>query len=133
MGRPLKFKSTKELSQKVDSYFDNCDSNTKPYTISGLALWLDTSRKVLLEYEQKEEFSNTIKKAKAKCEAYAEEQLFRARNVAGIIFNLKNNYGWRDRQEVSNTFNEVTDFDSLPTSLDYIEFLEWKESNKTLD
>ena len=67
-----------------------------PYTITGLALALDTTRDVLIDYEDKEEYSYTIKKAKQMCHNFAERRLFES-NAAGPIFNLKNNYGWKDQ------------------------------------
>jgi len=100
-GRPLKFKSVEELQRKIDEYFDYCDKNGKPYTVTGLAVFLDTSRDILIAYEERDEFSNAIKKAKQRIEAYAEEQLFTNRNTAGIIFNMVNNFGWKNRQDVS--------------------------------
>jgi len=69
-----------------------------PYTITGLALALRTSRKVLVEYEDKDEFSNTIKEAKNKCEHFVEQMLF-TNSPTGPIFNLKNNYSWKDKTE----------------------------------
>src|ERR1044071_8698296 len=36
----------------------------EPYTVGGLAAWLGTTRKTLLDYEERDEFSNTIKAAK---------------------------------------------------------------------
>ena len=68
------------------------------YTITGLALALDTSRETLLDYEERPEFSDTIKKAKDKCENFIEHRLF-GNNPTGSIFNLKNNYGWKDKTE----------------------------------
>lgn len=77
-----------------------------PYTITGLALALDTSRKVLVEYEDKEEFSNTLKKAKQKVENFVETLLITS-NPAGPIFNLKNNYSWRDKTEQDISVKEL--------------------------
>jgi len=76
----------------------------RPFTITGLAVHLNTTRKVLLDYENsgQEEFRNTIKRAKQIIENYTEESLHTGSNVAGIIFNLKNNYGWVDKKEVDN-------------------------------
>jgi len=123
-GRPLKFKSAKELQQKIDEYFESCfeevwtqdedgkwlpvlDRNgnvikrqIRPFTITGLALALETTRETLLDYEDRDEFSYTIKAAKQRIENFTEEQLFTNRNTTGVIFNLKNNYGWTDKSEV---------------------------------
>ena len=100
-GRPMKFKSNEELKEKIDKYFADCDEKGKPYTVSGLAVALGTTRRTLLDYEEKDEFFHTIKNAKAKIEAFNEEMLYN-KNVSttGVIFNLKNNYGWKDKQEI---------------------------------
>lgn len=71
-------------------------------SILGLCEYLDIYRWNLLEYEEKEEFRNTIKKAKQRIEKYNAEQLYRKEQVTGIIFNLKNNFDWKDKTEVDN-------------------------------
>lgn len=71
----------------------------KPYTFTGLANALNTTRDTLLDYEGRDEFSDSIKKARSKCEEYVEQSLFSTTNVTGVIFNLKNNYGWVDKSE----------------------------------
>lgn len=104
VGQPLKFSDVDDLQKRIDDYFFNCDTNSKPYTITGLALALDTNRQTLINYEDKDEYFDTIKKAKSKCEQYVEEYLFNGKNVAGAIFNLKNNYNdWRDKTEVEHS------------------------------
>ena len=122
-GRPLKFKTAAELEKKIQEYFDSCDKEKRPYTISGLAVALDTYRSLLLDYEEKEEFYYTIKKAKQKCEKYAEEMLFRGQVVAGVIFNLKNNYkNWKDKQEVEHSTDkplEIKIVDDKPTDTEF--------------
>lgn len=80
----------------------------KPYTITGMAVFLGTTRDILIAYEKKKKFSNTIKVAKAKCHAYAEESLFIGKNPSGAIFNLKNNYGWKDESKVLNVNENIT-------------------------
>ena len=72
-------------------------------TILGMCSYLGISRSRLLEYEIREEYRDTIKKAKEKVEQYLEEQLHRTTQVAGIIFNLKNNFGWKDTQTIEQT------------------------------
>lgn len=102
MGRPLKYESAEEMQKAIEKYFVDCDEKEKPYTVSGLAVALDTNRQTLINYEEKDEFFDTIKKAKAKIEAYNEEMLYN-KNIptTGVIFNLKNNYGWQDKQDIS--------------------------------
>lgn len=104
-GRPLKFKSAKELEEKINKYFDECDKKDEPYTITGLALALDVDRKTILNYQNKEQFFPTIKKAKLRIENYLEKHLITENSVTGIIFNLKNNYNWKDKQEIESKIN----------------------------
>lgn len=90
-----------------------------PYTTTGLAIALDTTRETLLDYgdgkydskvtsdPSDDKFSDTIKKAKLKVQQYAELYLFEGKNTAGAIFNLKNNHAWKDRSEVDET-SQVT-------------------------
>ena len=77
----------------------------QPYTITGLALALGTTRRTLLDYEEiNDEFSHTIKAAKTRIENFNEQMLFGS-SPTGIIFNLKNNYGWKDKTETDITTN----------------------------
>lgn len=70
----------------------------KPYTITGLANFLKTSRETLINYQEREDFFDTVKAAKDKCEHFWELQLLGS-NATGPIFNLKNNYDWKDKTE----------------------------------
>lgn len=96
-GRPLKFKSAAELNGKIEEYFAECVRTGEPLTVTGLALALDTTRDVLMDYEGKDGFSNTIKKAKLRIENAYEKRLI-ARGNGGDIFALKQ-FGWKDRME----------------------------------
>ena len=79
-------------------------TQVRPYTISGLADALDMSRQSLLNYSKKEEFFDTITRAKRKCEVYAEEQLFDKSGVNGAKFSLANNFeGWKEKQEIEHS------------------------------
>lgn len=94
-------------------------STQLPYTITGLALALSTSRETLIDYEsgihdakdeealEYSQFSDAIKEAKLRCQNYNERMLYGS-SPTGPIFNLKNNYGWRDKTEVDqNNSGEV--------------------------
>lgn len=118
-GRPLLFKTAKALQKAVDEYFDYCDNRTRdvfveklgetivisnpaPYTMVGLARSLGMDRRSLLEYAKRDEFFPTIKDARLRVEEYNENQLHEGRNAAGVIFNLKNNFGWIDQQDITS-------------------------------
>ena len=107
-GRPLKFNSAFEIESIAEDYFQRQMSEDKPITITGLCIALGTFRDVLMDYQSgkydgtDEEFSNAIKRAKLRCEEYAENQLFTGKNPASAIFALKN-YGWKDRQELEHS------------------------------
>ena len=109
MARPLKYQSVEELQNAIDNYFFSCEDPEnpglykRPLTVTGLAVALDTTRDILLDYQEREEFSYAIKKAKQKIQNYAEEYLFSGRNATGAIFNLKNNWGWKDKTETDVT------------------------------
>jgi hypothetical protein len=101
-GRPKKFRDIAELQAMVSAYFNECERKDEPLTVTGLALALDTSREVLMHVERnyEQEFVDTIKRAKLRCENYAEKQIFSGKNAAGPIFALKN-HGWQDKREFS--------------------------------
>jgi hypothetical protein len=99
-GRPRKYRSAKQVQQIIDEYFAGQDARERPYTITGLALALGLDRPQLLSYGRTDEFYNTIKEAKAKVQSSVEEKLLmQGAPAAGVIFNLKNNFGWRDKTE----------------------------------
>jgi len=98
---PLKFKTPEELRERIESYWKNCEEKEEPITISGLAVWLDTNRQTLVNYNKSQPYFDIIKKARAICEAFLEKAMLgRKYNVIGAIFTLKNNYGWTDKKEV---------------------------------
>src|SRR5574344_1167911 len=92
----------------------------KPFTVSGLASYLNTSRETLTNYEKRDEFFDTIKEAKDKIYAYTEESLFTSK-PAGAIFSLINNYGWKNKQEIDNNVTvDKSPINELIESIDNI-------------
>lgn len=105
-GRPPKINTVEEMENAIKAYFiscqdpDNPNKYIRPLTITGLANAIGMTRETLLEYQKKDEFSDTIKQAKSQVEQWVEEYLFTGKNQTGAIFNLKNNYkGWKDKTE----------------------------------
>jgi hypothetical protein len=114
VGRPPKYKNKEEVEAIIKKYFSkegnayiDMGDGAKMYapTISGLAYELDLTRQGLLEYSNKDEFSDTIKKAKQKVEIALEQKL-QGQAVTGTIFNLKNNFGWKDKTEKDLTSSD---------------------------
>ena len=122
-GRPAYYNTVEEMQEKIDAYFEECkgkvhtDENgvvvtdkygipiivdARPPTITGLALALGfTSRRALLNYQEKDEFFHTVTRAKAKVEQYAEERLFDKDGANGAKFSLANNFeGWKEKQQI---------------------------------
>lgn len=147
VGRPYKFLDPKKLAADIKSYFDDCDPHKenrlvengvnqrgettwiqrdimtpqKPYSISSLAVYLGTSRKLLLDYQNpdhypqdmdpavRDELINTIDLAKARCEAYAEEYLLSGKPSKGAEFVLQNGYGWTNKLQTDNKNHNVNE------------------------
>lgn len=121
MGKPRKIKSVKAMERAIEAYFASCEGTprldkngqpiydkhgqpvvvgAKPPTVTGLALALGLSgRKVLLDYQGREEYRDAITRAKARCEAYAEERLYDKDGSPGAKFSLGCNFGWASEDE----------------------------------
>src|SRR3990167_3720209 len=105
VGRPLKY-TAEEFDLKIQEYFKKCIEDKSMATKGGLALYLDMTRDMLLDYSKREEFTNAIKRAYLVIEEDWVQTL-RNQSVAGTIFYLKNAFSdlWRDRQEQEHKFD----------------------------
>jgi len=119
VGRPKKFKSVEDMAKVIDDYFEKCENriiaktdkdgniinvpSPAPRHIQGLCVHLDISRETLCDYEKNPEFSDTIKRAKRKCESYAVDQCFEGKHGNKADFILKNGYGWSDKTTIEQT------------------------------
>ena len=137
-GRPLKYKAAEEMQAGIDEYFELCqpkpmmDAADKPFidskgnqmyelnppTISGLALHLGfVNRASMYDYEQRGEFSDTIKKARTRCEQWIEKNGIEGKTPPAMaIFALKN-YGWTDKPEKQETDDTANDLSILQQAL----------------
>jgi hypothetical protein len=117
-GRPLKFKSVEELQNKIDAYFEYCDEIGEYYTMSGLADYLDIDRVTLIRYGERDEFCNTIKKAKRKVEKQFELNTLKGQyNPTIAIFLMKNNFNYEDRVQQDVAVTERTKAEKLSDEL----------------
>lgn len=108
------FETVEALQKKIDEYFAEGvkkkkitigkPPNTQVIeiqipTITGLCIYCGfESRQSFYDYEKKEGFSYTIKRARLFIENEYEE-LLQSGNTTGAIFALKN-FGWVDKQEI---------------------------------
>jgi hypothetical protein len=119
-GQPPYYSSPEELQARINDYFENCPDKRNvvvgdkvvevpAITICGLALHLGfSSRQSLLDYAEKVEYFDIIKKAKLKIERNYEQNLSFS-NPTGSIFALKN-MGWVDKNEVHHSGEIIIDF-----------------------
>jgi hypothetical protein len=106
MSKPAKFKSPQEMELKINEYFKECDKKGTPYTVPGLAYFLGfASRFSINDYSGMPRYSHTILRAKLKIELQRNELLVNAetKNVNGMKFDLQNNFGWKETQEIDQT------------------------------
>jgi hypothetical protein len=119
-GKSKKWETPEDLQSAVDMYFEKCDNRVVqvyvkaqqalvdmkrpiPYTVEGLCELLECDRDTLLNYEKMkgyEEYFGIIKRAKLKIQRDKMERgLDGDSNPAVTIFDLKNNHGYKDKQE----------------------------------
>lgn len=136
-GSPKKFLSPEHLQSQISEYYESCmgpmfykgelvkddqgrvvKTQVKPFTLSGLALYLGISTETLRKYkngrldtildEMKAEtddqltFSGVILRAKQTIEAYAEGRLYDKDGQRGAQFVLDCCYGWVSHKEQSD-------------------------------
>lgn len=135
-GRPPMYETPEDMQVKINEYFQKCEGeylkdgegnqvldkyskpiviNSRPPTVTGLALALGfSSRQALLNYQVKDEFNYTITRAKAYIEQYAEERLYDREGVQGAKFNLINNFkGWSESPKEDTQKDLINKLDEM--------------------
>jgi hypothetical protein len=122
-GRPPKYKSAKELEAQINAYFDHIQGEKRGRkwirpaeapTVTGLALFLGfASRQSLLDYKEKQEFTDIIKRAVTVIE-HGYELKLSGTTATGAIFALKN-MGWQDKYYGELTGKDGKDLYSTKT------------------
>ncbi len=105
------------LESDIQEYFSECDrintgqkSIIKPYTLSGLLCHLGITRAQFEQMCQRRKYAHLLIGAKAKIEAFIEENSLTGSLSANASSNsLKYNFGWGEKQETSdNTLQNIT-------------------------
>ena len=117
-GRPAKYENPEDMQKIIVKYFNECAAEDKKPTVTGLGYVLGMNRQDLINYERcfecdrlkqypdsvRQGFVDTIKDAKRFIESCLEDKLVNGTTTPiGLIFALKNNYGWVDKQEIEQT------------------------------
>lgn len=135
-GHPPKYATVEEMQAVIDRYFEDCKGepiigddgmpildkfgqpfiiHQRPPTVTGLALALGfTSRQALLNYQAKKEFVDTVTRAKARIEAYAEERLFDRDGHRGAEFSLRYNFRWINDEKKDDSGESACGVAELP-------------------
>lgn len=136
-GASKKFLSPEHLQSQINEYYESCmgpmfykgelvrddggqlvKTQVKPFTLSGLALYLGISTETLRKYrkgrldtildemraetDDQQTFSGVILRAKQTIEAYAEGRLYDKDGQRGAQFVLDCCYGWVSHREQSD-------------------------------
>lgn len=109
-GQSPTYKNPKDLEKKIQKYLATTELTGDPLTISGLCYHCGfESRQSFYDYEKKDAFSYTIKRARFAIEVSYEKNLH-SKTPAGSIFALKN-LGWSDNQQIKHeiTHSDISD------------------------
>jgi hypothetical protein len=99
------------IIDRIGAYFEMCDEfNTgkkdivKPYTMSGLLCFCGLSRKEFEELGKNKRYTRAINEAKAKIEAFIEENMLTgALSCNASLNSLKYNFDWGDKGAGDNS------------------------------
>jgi hypothetical protein len=95
--------SPEDMDEAIEAFFARCKQDDECPTITGLAVALGMDRRSVTNYHNRPEYMSLIDRAKSVIEAGIEQRLLTSGSaVAGSIFTLKNNFGWRDEKVVES-------------------------------
>lgn len=118
-GRPRKYKDHDSFAAKVDEYFASLEASSKRPTLAGLSYFMDfEDREAFGRYaEYGDDFSRTVKQTRLRIEDDRWQSLIdKGEFTPGLIFDLKNNHGWKDKTE-----QELSGPDGGPVQVQKIE------------
>jgi hypothetical protein len=120
MRQKKKYETPEAMQTALDAYFVRCDArfrdvitkngvvsmhDPEPYTMSGICVALGMSRETWRDYHNGERglgYTEVMDAAKQRVEYDMERRLYdRETFTVGLIFGLKNHFGWRDNHEIT--------------------------------
>ena len=112
-GRPKAFKNVKDLKDRMQGFNEYCEENKFERTWERLAAYLHVDRDTLTDYscrdgidengdyDPKQDFTRVLREIKGSLNAEIVDKNLKGdyRDIP-TIFNLKNNYNYKDQQEI---------------------------------
>ena len=124
-------KTPEQLAERFQSYLIWSNQFSKPLTIERCAFFLGIDTHTLKNYENIPELSVMIKAIREFITADKVERLHSQQSVAGIIFDLKNHEGWRDKTSLEIS-GEMTFVGKLREAMDRSQTIEAEVSEGEL-
>ena len=119
MARPRIIKTPQAFDRLAKKYFESCRKEKRRPTLTGLVLALGlSSRQSLDDYQGREGFIDSVKRAKLRIEEAYEDRLDGS-SPAGAIFALKN-FGWSDRSQLDHTSSDGSMSPVAPVDLSHL-------------
>jgi hypothetical protein len=100
------YQSAEAMEFAIDAYFIRIEEEKRPPTLAGLALALGfKSTKSLKAYEDKgDDYAHVVEVARTRVEEWKNELLLKGgTQTSGVIFDLKNNHGWAEKTQSTQT------------------------------
>lgn len=93
---------TKMLTEQAGGYGEpkTMVKYLEPASVPALLLYLGISKSTWSAYRADEKLGQVVAYWDARYEAYLVDRLETGKHIAGVIFNLEHNFGWKHRQEI---------------------------------
>lgn len=119
VGRPRLYQDPEAFADAVEAYFAGVKQDGKRPTLAGISYHLGfDDRETFATYANVDDlFARTVKRARLRIEDDRWQSLIdKGEFTPGLIFDLKNNHGWKDKTE-----QELTGADGGPVVVQRIE------------
>ncbi len=127
----LAYPTPELMRARINEYFKYATENKKPYTKSGMNVFLGITRPTIDRYKDMPGYDLVLEEAYSKCEEWiVENMLLNNSNATAAIFNLKNSFGWKDQAQLDVTTNGKELYSPEQLKEAAKEFLNSSEDNK---
>ena len=133
-GRKPLWETNEELVEVISGYWEYCADVKEIPDVESLADYLDTTRKTLIDYEKKEDFCYTIKKAKTKIAKIKKQMAMKGLIPTAVFcFVFKNNHDYKDTVESVNKNENINQDITMLSYEERVQRLAEHRANKDKD